>query len=206
MSNEEKFGQLASDQTIEKTIAALAANGVKAEVAENGEAAKQKVLKLIPAGAEVMDMTSVTIGTVSIVKEILESGRYNSVRNKLNKMDRKTQSAEMQKLGAAPDWAVGSVHAVTEGGSVVIASATGSQLPAYAYGATHVVWVVGAQKLVKNLDEAMKRLYEYTLPLEDERARKAYGMGSGVNKVLIVNKEVSPGRISMIIVKERLGF
>lgn len=197
MKLNEKFGQLADDETIQRTIAALKSNGIEAVIVENAEQAKQKVFEIIPAGAEVMNMTSVTLDSVSILKEILESGRYSPVRDKLK---------ENPKLGSAPDWAIGSVHAVTEDGSVFVASATGSQLPAYAYGASHVIWVVGAQKLVKNLDEAMKRLYEYALPLEDERARKVYGMGSGVNKVLIVNKEKSPGRISMVIVKEKLGF
>ena len=112
----------------------------------------------------------------------------------------------MQKLGAAPEWVVGSVHAVTEEGAVLIASASGSQLPAYAFGSSHVIWVVGAQKLVKNFDEGIKRLYEYSFPLEDERARKVYGMGSGVNKILVINKEWMEGRITMIIVKEKLGF
>jgi len=121
-------------------------------------------------------------------------------------MDRKTQGLEMQKLGAAPEWAVGSVHAVTEDGKVIIASASGSQLPSYAYGSSHVVWVVGSQKIVKDLDEGMKRVREYVLPLESERAMKAYGQPSSINKLLILNKEANPGRITMVIVKEKLGF
>ncbi len=99
------------------------------------------------------------------------------------------------------------MHAVTEDGKVLIASNSGSQLPAYAYGSGHVIWVVGAQKIVKNLDEGIKRIYEHSLPLESERARKAYGVpGSAVNKLLIINKEIIPGRITMILTKEKLGF
>jgi len=206
MKLNEKFGQLADDETINRAVSALKASGVEAVVVENGQEAKQKVFEIIPEGAEVMNMSSVTLDTSSIAEEIVGSGRYNSVRNQLNKMDRKTQGSQMQKMGAAPEWAVGSVHAVTEDGKVLIASNTGSQLPAYAYGSAHVVWVVGAQKVVKNLDEAIKRIYEYSLPLENERAKKAYGMGSNVSKILILNKEISPGRISMVIVKEKLGF
>jgi hypothetical protein len=69
-----------------------------------------------------------------------------------------------------------------------------------------VVWIVGAQKIVPTLDEAMKRLHEYTYPLEDARALKAYGVHSGINKLLIVNREINPKRTTMIIVKENLGF
>ena len=153
-----------------------------------------------------MNNSSVTLDTIGIAKEIVDSGRYDAVRNKLNKMDRATHNSQMQKLGAGPDWAVGSAHAVTEDGKVMIASNTGSQLSAYAGGASNVIWVVGAQKIVKDFEEGLKRIYEYSLPLERERAKKAYGIDSNVSKILVINKEVKPGRLSMIIVKEKLGF
>jgi hypothetical protein len=113
---------------------------------------------------------------------------------------------DMIKLGATPEYSVGSVHAVTEDGTVVVASNTGSQLSGYVAGAAHVVWVVGTQKIVANLDEAMKRIYEYTLPLEDERALQAYGVHSNVSKLLLVHREAMPGRTTLIFVKENLGF
>ena len=171
------------------------------------EDAKRKVLELLPDGAEVFTMASVTLEQTGIAGEIQESGRYKSVRNELNKMDRKTQGREMQKLGAAPDWTIGSVHAVTEDGHVLVASNTGSQIPAYAFASGHVIWVIGVQKIVKDLDMGMRRIYEHTLPLESERAKKAYGVpGSAVNKLLIVNKEVTLGRITLIAVNEVLGY
>ena len=193
--------------TFEKTVTALKENGIDALIVDTAEQAKQKALELLPAGAEVMDMTSITLEKLGLVKEIHESGKYVSVKKKLFSMDRETQGEEMQKLGAAPQWAIGSVHAVTHDGKVVIASMTGSQLSGYVYGASHVIWIVGGQKIVENTDEGIKRIYEHTLPLESERAHKAYGIpGSSVNKLLIVNKEVQPKRITMILVKEVLGF
>lgn len=202
------WAELASNDSIQKTIEALKANGIDAIVVEDGETARQKILELIPEDAEVMNMTSVTLDTIGIPKEINDSGKYNSVRNRLSKMDRKTQELEMQRLGAAPEYTVGSVHAVTEDGKLIIASQTGSQMPAYAYGSSHVIWVIGTQKITKNLDEAMKRIYEYVLPLESERANKAYNITSGsfVSKLLIINREVKQGRLSLIFVKEKLGF
>lgn len=201
------WDKLADRETISRTITALKKNGIAASLIKTGHDAKQKVLKLIPSGAEVMMMTSTTLDTIGLAQEIVESGRYQSVRKKLNAMDWKTQGAEMKKIGAAPVWAIGSVHAVTEEGQVIIASNTGSQLSAYVYGASHVVWVVGAQKVVKNIEMGIKRVYEYTLLLESERAKKAYGApGSNVSKLLIVNKEVEAGRITMFIVNEVLGF
>ncbi len=202
----EKWTKIPNQEIIDKTIGVLKSNGIDVLVAENGEEAKKKVLELVPKGAEVMTMTSRTLETIGVLPEINESGNYDSVRNKLNSMKRDTQGREMQRLGAAPEWVMGSVHAVTQDGKVLIASNTGSQLPAYVYGSDHVIWVVGAQKIVKDLDEAWKRLYEHVLPLESERLKKVYGVPSNVSKVLIVQKEIKPGRITLIFVREALGF
>jgi len=201
-----KWEQLADEQTIQKTIAALKENGIQALVVENSEEAKQQVLKLIPEGSEVMTMTSVTVGTIGLDVEINESGRFDAIRNKLYAMDEETQAQEMNRLGAAPAFALGSVHAVTEDGHVLIASMTGSQLPAYAYSAGKVIWVVGTHKIVENVDDGIHRIYEYVFPLEDQRAQQAYGVNSGVNKILMLNKEINPARITLIFVKEKLGF
>jgi len=198
------YAQLASDAQIERAAKALEANGIKVIVAANGEEAKAKVLELIPEGAEVFTGLSTTLETIGLPAEV--DKHYNSVRAKLATMDRATQGREMIKMGAVPEWMVGSVHAVTEDGTVVIVSNTGSQLAGYAASAAHVVWVVGAQKIVPNLDEAFKRVREYTYPREDERMLQAYGMNSNISKWLIVQKEVMPNRTTMIIVKENLGF
>lgn len=203
-----KFDELADPSVLEKTAQALNSNGIETFVVENGEEAKTKALGILPEGKEIMTMASVTLDTISLSTEInKEDGKYKPVRDKLYAMDRKTQTQEMNRLGSAPEYAIGSVHAITEDGQILVASASGSQLPAYAYGATNVLWVVGGQKIVKNLEEGLKRIYEYVLPLESERAKKAYGVpGSSVNKILIINKEPQQGRIKVILVKEKLGF
>ena len=202
------WNKLADKETIDKTIQALKINGIDAKFVETSEDAKKAVFSLIPEGSEVMNMSSVTIDSLGIAKEINESGKYNSVKNKLSKMDRATQGLEMQKTGAAPEYAVGSVHAVTEDGHLFIGSNSGSQLPAYAYGSPHVIWVVGAQKIVKDDTNAKKRIYEYVLPLESERANKAYNIttGSNVSKLLTINRENISGRLTVIFVNEILGF
>jgi hypothetical protein len=198
---------LGSVGRVNKTIEALKENGINAFVVDNGEEAKRKVLEMIPEGAEVMNMTSVTVDSIGLAAEINESGKFDSVKNKLSKMDKVTQGKEMQRIGAAPEWAIGSVHAVTEDGTLMIGSNSGSQLPGYAYGASHVIWIVGTQKIVKDLDEGMKRIYEHVLPLESERARIAYGVdGSFVSKLLIINRENNKNRINLIFVKEALGY
>lgn len=196
-----------SKDSVNKAVESLTKNGMTVHVVENSEKAKELVLSLIPKGSPVMTMTSETLRELGIEQVVNEGGDYISLKTKLYSMDRATQSHEMQSMGAAPEYAIGSVHAVTENGEVIIASNTGSQLPAYAYGAEHVIWVVGAQKIVSSLELGLKRLKDYVLPLESERARKAYGVpGSNISKMLIVNREVNPGRVNIVIVNEVLGF
>jgi YkgG family uncharacterized protein len=202
----EEFAELANDVQIEHTVRALNANNIETFVVENGAEAKRKFFELVPEGAEVFLGASVTLETLGIKDVIDKSGKYNALRPKIFAMDRATQGREIRKLGAAPDYAAGSVHAVTENGQVMIASNTGSQLGPYASGAGKVIWVVGAQKLVKDLDEGLRRIQEYDVPLEEVHMQQLYQSHTGLNKVLIVNKEIKPGRITMIIVKEELGF
>lgn len=201
------YKQIPNQSVINKTIESLKSNGMTARVVANSDEARAAVLDLLPKGSPVMTMTSETLREIGVEQIINEGSEYVSLKNKLFSMDRATQNHEMQSLGTAPEYVVGSVHAITENGEIIVASNTGSQLPAYAYGAEHVIWVVGAQKIVSTLELGLKRLKEYVLPLESERAKKAYGApGSNISKLLIVNKEVNPGRINIIIVNEELGY
>jgi YkgG family uncharacterized protein len=70
---------------------------------------------------------------------------------------------------------LGSVHAITRDGALFIASASGSQLASYVWGAASVIFVVGAQKLVPDAETARRRIFEHSLKLEDARAYAAYG-------------------------------
>jgi L-lactate utilization protein LutC len=203
---ERGFGELASDEQIERTVEALKANGIEALVAENAEEARRMFFERVPEGSEVFLGASVTLETLGIKNEIDSSGRFNALRPKMWAMDRATQGREIRKLGAGPDYAAGSVHAVTESGQVLIASNTGSQLGPYVFGAGKVIWVVGAQKIVRNLEEGMRRLEEHIVPLEEVHMQQLYKAHTYPSKILIVNREIKPGRITMIIVKEELGF
>jgi len=202
----EEFAIPANDEQIERTAKALEANGIHTLIAENGEEAKRLFFGLIPEGAEVFLGASVTLEKLGIKDEIDKSGKYDALRPRIFAMNRETQEREIRKLGGAPDYAAGSVHAVTEDGHVLIASKTGSQLGPYASGAGQIVWVVGAQKLVKNIDEGFRRIQEYCYSLEDAHMHELYNMSTELNKILIVNREFRPNRITMIIVKEVIGF
>lgn len=204
------FSAVVSGSSIDAASKALKANGFEVDFVPDAAAARAAALALVPAGAEVFTSASITLDQTGLEKEINESGRYDAVKTKLYAMDQQTQGREMRKYGAAPDLFIGSAHAVTETGSIMVASLTGSQLPGIAYAAGKVVLVVGAQKLVKDLEEGFERIREYVTPKESVRARAAYGLPDSFNsyasKVLVFNREVQPGRVHVIIVNEALGF
>jgi L-lactate utilization protein LutC len=201
-----EFARLASEEQIERTVKALEANGMAAIVMDDGDEARKKVHELLPPQAEVLTSTSRTLDAIGLTEEIDQSQDYRPVRPRLMQLNYQTQADEMRKIGASPDYVVGSVHAVTEQGQVLVASASGSQLGLYASGSDTVIWVVGAQKIVPDLEEGFRRINQYSYPLEDARAQAAYGMGSAINKILIVNGEFRPGRITIVLVKESLGY
>jgi L-lactate utilization protein LutC len=200
------FGVLADDDRVRRTAAALESNGISVLRATDAAEGKRLVLGLIAEGSQVHHGASQTLEVTGITEEIEKSGRYDPMRPRIWSMDRKTQADEIRRLSSAPDVMLGSVHVVTETGSLVAASNSGSQLGPYASGAGRVILVVGTQKIVSDLEEGLRRIEEYAFPLEDARAQAAYGIHSGVNKVLIINREIVPGRITVVFVDEVLGF
>lgn len=200
-----KFAQLASNEQIERTAAALRANNIETIIVANGADAKQAVLDRLPEGAQVHSGASKTLDDIGITAELEQSTRHEWLRSRLYKMDRQTQGNEIRKLGGTPDVMLGSVHALTEDGSLVIASASGSQIGPMASGAGKVILVVGSHKIVADLDQALQRIREYSFPLEDARAQVAYGRGSKINKILILSGDF-PGRVTVVLVNEALGY
>lgn len=201
-----RFGTVADEASVKRTAAALEANGIKVLRAADADEAKQIVMDLIPDGSQVHHGASKSLEVSGIVDALETSGRYEQLRPRIWSMDRKTQADEIRRLGAAPDVMLGSVHAVTETGSLVAASMSGSQLGPYVSGAGRVILVVGTQKIVSDLEAGLARINEFAYPLEDARAQAAYGIRSAVNKVLVINREITPGRITVVLVDEVLGF
>lgn len=205
MPANKNYGQPASEEQIQKTRTALETNGFKVIVVDDLKELKYEVLKMIPKGSEVFTATSRTIDEAGLTEK-LNSSDYKSVRNMFMPLyGQPDKQNEMKRIGSASDYAVGSVHAITEDGQVVIASASGSQLPNYVYGAQNFIWAVGSQKLVKDLNQALERIEIHTFPLEDERAQKAYGSHSSINKILIYRKETQD-RGTVIIIRQPVGF
>lgn len=194
-----------SSEDLDKVKSALTRNGIEVFIVDSREEAKAKVFEIIPQGSRVMTATSQTAEELGVTREIDESGKYDSARKSIT-LENDELERKKKRRSNAPDYVVGSVHAVTHDGEVLIASNSGSQIPLYSYTAARVVWIVGAQKIVENLDAGMRRIYEHSLLLEDRRVRQHRDEGSEVNKILIVKKEKIQGRIKMIIVKVVIGF
>ena len=199
------FTDPAPASRLERAAAALTAHAFTVEILDDAVAARTRVRDLIPEGASVFTGASETLRLSGIEEDINNSGRYDALKSR-PPMDRVTQRNEIWAALSTPDVIVGSVAAVTETGSLVVASASGSQLPGYAGAAARVIWVVGAQKVVPDLSAALRRVEEHCLPLESERAMRVYGQPSAANRVLILNAEPEPGRGTVLLLREAIGF
>jgi LUD domain len=200
------FTEPAPAQRLERATAALRAHGFTVEILDDATAARARVKELIPEGASVFTGASETLRLSGIDEDINTSGRYQAVKPRVLAIDRVTGADDIRRLLASPDVVVGSVAALTETGSLVVASGSGSQLPSYAGGAARAIWIVGAQKVVPDLSTALRRVEEHCLPLESERAMRVYGWPSAVSRLLILNAEPHPGRGTVLLLREAIGF
>jgi len=201
----DSFTVLPDEQTLASTVTALEEHGFSVEVVDDLDAARKAVLARIPPGSSVMTNTSVTLAETGIADAINDGGPYESARNAMFALDFVTQAQQMKVIGGQPDYALGSVHAITRDGTLVIASASGSQLASYAWGAANVIFVAGTQKLVPSLEAAHQRIYQHSLKLEDARAQAAYGQHSQVGKILEIHQEL-PDRIHIVLIRQVVGF
>ncbi len=199
------FDQSSSREILEAVAGKLTENGMHTIVVPTGADARARILQMVDPLSEVMLMTSITLETMGL-PQVMKDGGYTMIRDIFT--NENVSIKHKRELGAAPDVSIASAHAVTKAGEIIIVSGTGSQMPAVAYGAGKAILVIGAQKIVENIEEGMKRVYEYVLPLESIRANKAYNKttGSSVNKILMIKKEAQAGRIEVILVEEKLGF
>jgi hypothetical protein len=199
------FASPATEETLQHVVERIRERNIEVIIVNNGDEARQVVLERLPKGAEVHSGKSKTLQDSGILDAILDPQQYNALRHRSLKMDRQTQWHEIRKLLAAPDYMLGSVNAVTEGGILVATSATASQLGPYANTAGKVIFVVGSQKIVPDLETALRRIREYVFPWEDEQVRQRLPSGSFIGKTLIIEREWMAGRMTVILVREPIG-
>ena len=209
MNNPKDFSQLASEESIQKAKAGLQERGLAVFVVNDGFEAFKKIKELIPSGASVMNGTSVTLEQIGYIKYLAEGNHgWNNLKEKMLAEKDPVKQKTMRKQNVISDYYLGSVHALCETGEFIVASNSGSQLPPIAYTSPNLIFVVGAQKIVKDLPEGLQRLKEYVVNLEDQHMKDLYGSGTTLSKILVFNKEDPrhQRKLQMIIVKESLGF
>ncbi len=203
----EKWNGLPDGKSLQKTVEAARQRGFEVIVAENGKEALEKIKSIIPKGAEVMSGTSTTLSQIGY-DDYLKSGKHGwkDMHQEIGGESDGQKRADLRRKAAASEYFLGSVNAISQNGELVAVDASGSRVTSYPFAAKNVVLVAGANKITKSLEHAMKRVREYVYPLEDERAKKVYGAGSSTAKWVIIEREFAPGRIKLILVKEKLGF
>jgi hypothetical protein len=199
------FSVAASEAELEALAAKLRERNFEVLVVDDGAAAREEVLSRIPDGASVHSGKSKTLEDAGIFAALMEGDRYDFIRKKTSKMDRRTQMDEIRRLGSAPDVMLGSAHAVTEAGQIVITSASGSQIGPIASGAGKLILVIGSQKIVPDLDTAFRRIKEHVFPYEDARLREQLGIGTRITRTLILESDFVPGRTTIILVRQPIG-
>jgi L-lactate utilization protein LutC len=201
------YNELASQATIDKTIEGLKGRNIHPQFVQTRAEAIEAIKQLIPDGASVMTGSSITLDQIGFI-DLLKAGSHpwNNLKDGIMAEQDQAKQSELRRQSSLAQFFLGSIHALTEDGIALIASATGSQFPSYAYTSDSVIWVVGAQKIVPTLDDAFKRVREHTFPLEDARMKSTGAPGSVFGKWLIFEREVMPRKIHLILVNEVLGF
>jgi hypothetical protein len=204
-----KWERLPDEETVGRTIAALKSRGISAEFVPSRQEALERVTRLVPSGAELMTASSKTLDEIGFLA-LLKSGKHQwtSLNDIVYGEKDPAKRAELRRRNVNVDYFLGSVHAITETGETIVASASGSQIPSYAFTSKNVIWVAGTQKIVPNLEEGLRRVREHSLNLEIARMNSLGFPGSMIAKILIVEREPAQlGRkVSMILVNEKLGF
>ena len=203
-----KYEALALKEAVNKAKKELEKRGIKVEFINTKEDALKRLKELIPKNSEVMIGGSTTleqIGFVNLLKS--KNHPWVNLKDKILAEKDKNKQNELRRLSVTSQYFIGSVHAVSQTGEVLVASASGSQIPSYAFSSDNVIWVVGTHKITKNLKDAFDRVRNYALPLEDKRMKSIGYSGSTIGKLLIFEREIMPNRkITLIFVNEKLGF
>jgi len=203
------FDTLASQETIAKVTTNLMGKGYIVTTVPSSQEALETIKALIPAGASVMNGSSKTLEQIGYIDYLkTEAHSWDNLHAKIVAEQDPQKQELLRRQSVLSDYYIGSVHALVENGEFVVASNTGSQLPHIVYTSPNLIFVVSTKKIVPTLDEALKRLEEYVIPLEDENMKTKYGMGTQLSKLAIIKAEspFSTRNVHFLLVQENLGF
>ncbi len=203
-----QYDQLASKEIVEKTIASLKERNINPIFAETKEEAVLKIKELIPAGATIMTGSSTTLNEIGFSDLLVSKNHpWKNLKDAIVEEKDPEKQNRLRRESVLSDYFLGSVHAVTQDGEVWTASASGSQIPSYAFTSPNVIWVVGTQKIVPDSASAADRIKNYVFPLEDKRMKSVGAPGSTIGRWLIFEREIMPNRkVNLIFVNQKVGF
>jgi len=202
-----KWTSIPDRMVVEEVAQSIRERGMNVIIVQDGKEALRKIKELIPARSKVMNGSSTTLEEIGFLN-YLERGNHSwkNLHLEIYRENNPERREDLRRYATTADYFLGSVNAISRGGRLVSCDASGSRITAYPFAAKNLILVAGVQKITPGLEEAMKRVREYVYPLEDERARKELGTPSTLGKWIIIENEISGGRITLILVKEKLGF
>jgi hypothetical protein len=201
------FSKTASVDTINNVIKKLEARNLSAVLAKDKSDALSKITDMIPDGSSLLEASSTTLKEIGFDDYLtVNPKKWDILKNRIQAESDEVKRADLRRQLTYADYTIGSIHALTKEGEVIFASASGSQVPGYVYTARHVIWVVGAQKIVNSVEDGIKRIREYVFPKEDARMKSIGAPGSNIAKIILFYKEMIPGRVTLVLVNEQLGF
>lgn len=203
----ERWSRVPDEATVERTVRAIEARNVTVIRVATADAARQAVLDLVPDGAEVMNGSSTTLIEIGYERLLEENPKgWHDYHGVITAENDDAKREALRRKGVTADWFLSGVQAIAETGELVGCDKTGSRVGAWPYGAVHLLLVSGVNKIVPTRDEALARCWEYALPLEQQRARRVYGTSSEIGNIVIIEKEMDPDRVTLILVGEALGY
>lgn len=201
------FDHITKRKKLEVMSSKMKERNFEVEIVVNKKAALEAIKNSLPNGAEVMTGSSITLKEIGLMDYLSsKESKVISLQEKINQENDEAKRQDLRRQSLAAEYFIASVNAVTEDGILVAVDATGSRVGAMPFAAKKLIIVVGAQKVTKNVEEAMQRIREYVFPKESARAMAVYGMGSMFGKWVIFEREAFAGRVKVILVEEKLGF
>jgi len=204
---ETSLDELPAEETIEETVENLEANGFDVVVVDSAQEALDRIQSHIPAGASVMNGHSTTLEEIGFDEYLTEGDHdWESLPDEIWGIDDDAKRQAARRESQTADYFLGGINGIATTGELVAADRSGSRIGAYPFAASNVVIVSGVNKIVPTLDDALDRLESVAYPLENERAKEAYGVDSAIAKQLIFRQELEEGRTTVVLVRDRLGY
>ena len=205
--DQKKWNAIPLPDVVDRTVQAIEKRGITVIRAGNGEDALAVLRKLIPPGAEVMNGSSTTLAEIGY-EDLIAGGRsgWNNVHDRITAENDDAKRAELRRKSVTADYFISGANAIAETGEIVACDASGSRVGAWPFSAAHLVLVVGINKIVPTLDDALHRVWDYAYPLEDARAKRAYGTPSMIGKCVILANEKNRERVTLVLISEALGY